>query len=65
MDENVKNKRDKAFYYRELLRIGEISIEKAKKEINPYISIINENAEKLAKKYKIKPRRISFRSFVR
>lgn len=65
MTNEVKELKEKAEYYVELLQLGVVTIEKAKENIMPYINLVNEKSIELAKKHGVKPRKISFSSFVR
>ncbi len=48
-----------------LYNSGEISREEAKELIMPYIDAYNEKTTEIAKKYNMKPKKISFGQFIR
>lgn len=57
--------KEMAFQARTLYQIGVISRKEAKEKIEPYIEIFNLKAVEIAKKYNLKPKKISFAGFVR
>lgn len=44
---------------------GDISREEAKEYIMPYIEVFNEKSSEIARKYGVKPKKISFGQYVR
>ena len=55
----------KAEYARDMYKMGKISREEAKKEIEPYIEAVNQKMVELAKKYNQKPKKINIQGFLR
>lgn len=47
------------------LHIGIISYDEAKKRAKPLLKIMNDKAVEISKKYNIKPKKITFSSFMR
>lgn len=47
------------------LHIGIISYDEAKKRAKPLLKIMNDKSIELAKKYNVKPKKITFTSFMR
>ncbi len=62
---NLEEMKTKAFFNRELYRLGKISREEAKNNIMPYINKVNEIAKEKSLKYKVKFVKVNFSSFVR
>ncbi|MBR3747581.1 MAG: hypothetical protein IKN27_11545 [Selenomonadaceae bacterium] len=54
-----------AFEARALYKIGAITRSEARKKIDPYIEIFNSKAVEIARKYNMKPKKISFAGFLR
>ena len=50
---------------RTLYNTGKIDRKQAKEEIDPYINLFNKKSKEIAKKYNLKPKLITFSSFVR
>lgn len=63
--EEIREKREKAEYYRALYRSGTITREEAKENIMPYLDLVNKKAIEIAKKYNQKPKKVNFSSYVR
>lgn len=61
----VKELKGIAEEYRALYRLNKISREEAKQQIMPYINHFNERSKEIAKKYKMKPKTITFAKFIR
>lgn len=55
----------KAEKARALYSIGKISRKQARSQIEPYIQAFNAKSKEISKKYKMKPKLISFSQFVR
>ena len=47
------------------LRLGAITYDDAKERAKPHIDALNEKSAEIAKKYKMKPRKVSFSAFMR
>lgn len=62
MMEEIKNR---AFDARESYRAGFIGRSEAKADIMPYIVAVNEKSMEIARKYGMRPKKISFASFIR
>lgn len=60
--QQLKNIADEGKY---LYKIGKITREEAKEKIMPYIQAFNEKSISIAKKYGMKPKKISFTSYIR
>jgi hypothetical protein len=58
----LKERAEKA---RTLYRLGHITREEAVKECTPYLNEFNRKAVEIAKKYKQRPKKITFASFIR
>ncbi|UDY80734.1 hypothetical protein [Geobacillus phage GR1] len=48
-----------------LYKTGKINREQARAEIEPYINLFNKKSKEIAKKYNLKPKMLTFASFVR
>lgn len=57
--------KEQAFIARDSYRAGLIGRDEAKKIIMPYIILFNDKSKKIAKKYNMKPKLITFAGFVR
>lgn len=65
MNEETKVLKQNAEEGKFLYNIGKISRDEAKKQVTPYIEAFNKKSIEIAKKYGMKPKKISFVSFVR
>lgn len=65
MDAKTLLLRDKAEKGRILYRSNKISRNEACGYVEPYLNAVNDKAILIAKKYNMKPKRVSFKSFVR
>lgn len=65
MTKEIEQKKEKAINARSAYNAGWITREEAKAAIMPYINAVNEKSEEIAKKYGMRPRKISFAGFVR
>lgn len=62
---NIEELKENAEKGRVLYNHGNISREEAKEYIMPYINAFNEKSAEIAKKYGMKPKKISFGQYMR
>lgn len=65
MTDKIKEAKEKAFAARDLYHMGLITRIEAKELIAPYIEIFNQKSVEIAKKYGMRPKKISFSGFCR
>lgn len=65
MKEEVRLAREKAEEAKNLLRYGKISMDEAKRRVEPYIRMVNEGGKRLAKEFGNPFRAVSATGFLR
>lgn len=65
MKDNVRKAMEVAHEARYKMKIGAISYDEAKALIQPYITLVNEGAVRIAKEYGTSPRKVSVTGFLR
>ena len=65
MNDEIFKMKQEAEHYSYWYNIGAITREEAKEHIQPYLDKVNAKSEELAKKYNQKPKKVTFRTFVR
>ena len=65
MQEKVQEAKHQANQAQYLYQLGSITKEEALERVTPYVELHNEAATRIAKEYKMRPRTITAKSFLR